>query len=435
MAIAAATFLALAAIIFGVVRWFRIGQRRMDTDIAEIQRMGIPTDYNVIHSLYPRKGSDAYDDYINFLHVVEAMSPHQIADTQQVKLSDSLAPLGTRKAAADRLRPLFKHFIVGTKKDRWNLGRAYADDDSIYPWPVAKRLDQVFDAAFTYCQIARADGENGNLDLALDELRTTERFAKQSGENPIAVAQIRSISLERRTLLVCRQLLIHYAGDREKIKAIESYVDSLPSQPNARNAVIAEFLSAAFDLRDPMRAKSRIDQLIKQEAYDRPRVDRKIDQAFDMYLDAFRLMPKDPNDYQGLWRTFVAAEKKYPRINNGSDDIGQLDMRPADAQWMELYLIQQVNRKIMKTACLMYLSHLDHGEFPKSLPMSPFSIDPFSGTPFVYKPETDSFVLYSVGPNGKDDGGKKRTNETNPNFDIGYSFPVHQTGAGQARIS
>jgi len=55
---------------------------------------------------------------------------------------------------------------------------------------------------------------------------------------------------------------------------------------------------------------------------------------------------------------------------------------------------------------------LANGKFPttlaecdvKFLPGQP--VDPFSGKPLIYKQDGDGFVLYSIGENMKDDGGK-----------------------------
>lgn len=53
------------------------------------------------------------------------------------------------------------------------------------------------------------------------------------------------------------------------------------------------------------------------------------------------------------------------------------------------------------------------GSFPKSLGelkasgLAQLRIDPFSGKDFVYRPSGKDFVLYSVGANLKDDGGRQ----------------------------
>ena len=53
------------------------------------------------------------------------------------------------------------------------------------------------------------------------------------------------------------------------------------------------------------------------------------------------------------------------------------------------------------------LSHKENnGAYPKSLDaLKCPHIDPFSGAPYIYHPEGDGFVLYSVGYDAKDDGG------------------------------
>ena len=53
-------------------------------------------------------------------------------------------------------------------------------------------------------------------------------------------------------------------------------------------------------------------------------------------------------------------------------------------------------------------------------------IDPFTGNPLLLKKQAGGFRIYSVGPNGKDDGGKFRQellHTDDPNFDIGASYP------------
>ena len=53
----------------------------------------------------------------------------------------------------------------------------------------------------------------------------------------------------------------------------------------------------------------------------------------------------------------------------------------------------------------------EHGAYPDSLEAlastAPTSVDPFSGEAYHYRREGEGFLLYSVGPNRKDDGGMK----------------------------
>jgi hypothetical protein len=61
---------------------------------------------------------------------------------------------------------------------------------------------------------------------------------------------------------------------------------------------------------------------------------------------------------------------------------------------------------------------LDKGRFPASLEelveagyLKEVPIDPYSDRPIVYKPAEEDFILYSIGPDFKDDGGQVSKNK------------------------
>jgi hypothetical protein len=58
---------------------------------------------------------------------------------------------------------------------------------------------------------------------------------------------------------------------------------------------------------------------------------------------------------------------------------------------------------------------------PKYLAVVPDDL--FSGKPLIYKPTEKGYLVYSVGPNGKDDGGRWYNDEP-PGDDIGVSMPL-----------
>jgi hypothetical protein len=75
----------------------------------------------------------------------------------------------------------------------------------------------------------------------------------------------------------------------------------------------------------------------------------------------------------------------------------------------------------VRVACALAAYHADHGRYPAKLTeLAPAYLakvpdDVFAATPLTYKPTEHGFLLYSVGPNGKDDGG--RTAEDEPKGD------------------
>jgi hypothetical protein len=84
---------------------------------------------------------------------------------------------------------------------------------------------------------------------------------------------------------------------------------------------------------------------------------------------------------------------------------------------------------LTKLAIVLHIYRLENGQYPerlqdlvpKYLPKLPEDL--FSGQPPIYRRTEKGFVLYSVGPNGKDDGG--RTAEDSPHGDdIRVQIPV-----------
>ena len=69
---------------------------------------------------------------------------------------------------------------------------------------------------------------------------------------------------------------------------------------------------------------------------------------------------------------------------------------------------------------------VDHGRYPESLNelvpqhLAAVPLDPFGDGPFRYTRSSGGFVLYSIGPNGIDDGGKRAEREEG---DLVYSLP------------
>lgn len=61
-------------------------------------------------------------------------------------------------------------------------------------------------------------------------------------------------------------------------------------------------------------------------------------------------------------------------------------------------------------ACELESFRLNNGRFPENLDDFPtrFSVDPLHDLPFVYQLEGDNYLLYSVGPDGVDDGGSRK---------------------------
>lgn len=89
----------------------------------------------------------------------------------------------------------------------------------------------------------------------------------------------------------------------------------------------------------------------------------------------------------------------------------------------------QAEADLDRLGAAIRLHRLDQGKLPtrleelvpRYLPSVP--IDPFSGRPMIYRIETNTFVLYSLGPDKRDDGGEPMGPATEENGDLTFRPP------------
>jgi hypothetical protein len=91
-------------------------------------------------------------------------------------------------------------------------------------------------------------------------------------------------------------------------------------------------------------------------------------------------------------------------------------------------------KQVQDNLCLGFalaLYHCEHGAYPKTLDvlapkyLPQIAQDIFSGKPLIYRPSEKGFVLYSVGMNGKDDGGQGYGDDP-PGDDLVIRIPLPQ---------
>ena len=107
------------------------------------------------------------------------------------------------------------------------------------------------------------------------------------------------------------------------------------------------------------------------------------------------------------------ARKLYNEINH--TPLGTHPLRPMLFQPLYRPLVLGLRAlasfRATATILLLHKYHSQKGEWPKSLAelqigeRSAYSVDPFSGEGYIYKPTPASFLLYSVSGDGIDNGG------------------------------
>jgi len=108
-----------------------------------------------------------------------------------------------------------------------------------------------------------------------------------------------------------------------------------------------------------------------------------------------------------LYAAIGAKQAGSPLIPNAPRVAAEI-LVPSQARAIELRVRTAAAQRGNRTVLELFRLRDNTGEFPATLDaiVGDFKIDPYSGKPFVYRKAGDDFVLYSLGIDNDDDGGK-----------------------------
>lgn len=139
----------------------------------------------------------------------------------------------------------------------------------------------------------------------------------------------------------------------------------------------------------------------------------------DGYQWSYLMRPKAPavNAVNAYFEHWVAEAEKPPAQISPPPAVTELEgilslgaISPEEIGKDVLrYHYKNARLRLIYTALRLEHHRKTRGQYPPSLDAlgrDPLFTDPFSGQPFIYRRSGTDFALYSVGPNGKDDGGE-----------------------------
>jgi hypothetical protein len=100
-------------------------------------------------------------------------------------------------------------------------------------------------------------------------------------------------------------------------------------------------------------------------------------------------------------------------------------LEPAIGRVNELYTELIAQMRITRAGLVLLQERKAQGVFPKTLEKLKIENldDPFSKKLLHYKPQGQGFIIYSVGPDEKDNGGSPKQNKQKDDWDIVWSYP------------
>lgn len=130
----------------------------------------------------------------------------------------------------------------------------------------------------------------------------------------------------------------------------------------------------------------------------------------------FVQQPYPPNDASTMDRK---AEQMRSRLN-----IVTSMLVPAIGRVNELYAELIAKMRITRAGLALLQERMAQGAFPETLERLKLKNldDPFSTKPINYKSQGQGFILYSVGPDQKDNGGSPKEKKQKTDWDIVWSY-------------
>ncbi len=213
---------------------------------------------------------------------------------------------------------------------------------------------------------------------------------------------------ERFIFLDCVQL-VRRGNNAKEDKALAA-IDWEPALRNSNPWY--DRLAAAMRVKDRAKREEELDRIEE----DRKALDKKTGR------DAGSLMA-------GVLKALMSGEDPGKDVGKKLSDIMICLLFPAHrkvqnrSDWVE-----QVHRNLYLAFALAAYQR-DHDRYPARLDdLAPKYLatvpgDLFSGKPLIYRPEANSYLLYSVGVNGKDDGGRSFGDDP-PGDDLVVRMPI-----------
>lgn len=116
----------------------------------------------------------------------------------------------------------------------------------------------------------------------------------------------------------------------------------------------------------------------------------------------------------------AARDRELPEWREKDLKAKAFHLMISDTAWPLLALndAAEARTRLLALEAMILLSVKESGRAPATLDDLPaaLNLDPYSGLPFVYRADGPDFELYSVGPNGLDDGGETDESFSEPDL-------------------
>ena len=258
--------------------------------------------------------------------------------------------------------------------------------------------------------------ESGNPLEALHILEFGARIARHSGNDPIAIAMLVQIALESMLDKALQQIVLRYRNREDVLNQAEPLEAAFGPLPDLERALQGEAVLLRMNFERLRQGKPSAEKNNPFAGVRANELDRYEARHLAFWRTAIPAVRQAGDDPMAVYRALkavtdtelAAARRKQPfhEINAALVDIyPEAALKRASCE---------AKRRLRRTLLALLANHRQTNAYPESLGSltPPPPPDPFTGQPFHYRRTERGFLLYSVGENLRDDGGKPGSPDT-----------------------
>jgi hypothetical protein len=435
--VGAVIVVSLVAIVVGVTWWLNLSyQREIDRRLAEIRARGEPVMLEDLKSEpvpYEENAGVVYGRAANVLVLPHGgrMEPFLVPVRERTPEQEAIARQWV--AHSEQALALIRQAGAKDRCQLRNQNTGYALDPS--------GLEALRYLPLLVLESARVHLADGDVQAAFGDGLTELRVAKHLSTGALLIEARLDVAVVALANEVLEQVFARPEIRRLDLAPLARAIEQLGQNFDFRAFVIGE-RAAAMDLfKHPWEIGAKrksLQDALRGEGYLRlwgKREKLGILQGFDMFLMATEKPWYESYAERGeldAWLEKSAKYRPFPRVLVVVLLGGQKDM-------VALPALREAHLKELALSVELELHRRSTGSFPEALAdvsltyLKELPVDPFSGRAFVYRRQGEGYVLYSVGENGKDDGGKMEKSLKDLEGADDIVWTVEPGGGGEAR--
>lgn len=337
--------------------------------------------------------------------------------------------------AIAKLKPSLDKAVRATKMPDFRFDRDYSRGfDLLFPeYADFKTLTRWLSVR----AILRANsGDDAGM---AEDLTAMAKISAACGSEDFLIGFLVQVATESITLQTMEQCLTEAKGRPGTVLAVRRAMKAFGPVPNVKEALRGEYLLSMMSMqklikdRNPKDLEMMTSYGEESDASSRMFSELMLTQGLlesnaanflRITRENYLALPKDPLELTKAKAIIAATDKKLDAEANNINYVFARIMVPVFANASEAFVRSAQQRRLLEVLLVSLEERNRTGKFPTKLPVKGvLATDLFDGGPLRYSLIDGKLKIYSVGPDGFDNGGTRQSGGASKDIDIVVSFP------------